>query len=484
MKSYTFKEKNKQCIEYFRIFEDLAKKSETSAIKDNFFSSLNEKGFLIEIYGLGIDPWSSIPLPIPNYLYTDMKKSAKTTIDFIKSKLSVEGIAYFKKEIPNYLKITDNTYEWLAEYWINNYPFLVFDSLIVLEDIEGKQFPNNDLSYSKVKEMVQSGEYILGFRVLEIQSIDCYKGYFYELASVMSDLYHMPFAKLFNLQNLNKTSYFRHYYGEGNKILEISPHEQSTLIDQQIIAKLSRGEVEDLNNLVNKPSELKTNSKLINRMVDLDLKNWLNKATSEQKDSFEFILNQTSLWYKPSVHPLMYYLGDDAVLSHMSTENYCHDCKIPKMYSLKDDISKRLDLQQYVLKPLRGNSGYGIVTNVTPKDIEKISPDFYDNWILQEKINVIPYIDNNKYIKNRISNKSNLTDGATAEIRLFLSPSLDGQDIEVSFIVPRIAPFGGKEGTNVGSILRSLKNHIGADIINENYKEHGMGLGIGFVFGE
>lgn len=69
-------------------------------------------------------------------------------------------------------------------------------------------------------------------------------------------------------------------------------------------------------------------------------------------------------------------------------------------------------------------------------------------------------------MKNRIIRKSNLIDGATAEIRLFLSPSLDGRDIEVSFIVPRIAPFGGKEGTNVGSILRSLKNHIGADIVD------------------
>lgn len=484
MKSYTFKEKNKQCIEYFNLFEDLAKKSETLALKDSFFSSLNEKNFLIEIYGLGIDPWSCIPLPIPRYLYTDIKKSAKTTLGFIKFKLRAEGIAYFKKEIPNYLKVTDNTYEWLADYWINSYPFLVFDSLIVLEDAQGKQLPNNDLTYLKVKELVHSGQYILGFRVLEIQTMDCYKGYFYELARIISDLYHIPFKNLFNLQNLNEKNYFRHYYGEGNQIVEISPEEQSTLIDQQIIAKLSDCEIADLNNLVNNSSALQTDAKLINRMVDLDLKNWLNKATSQQKNFFDFILNKPSLWYNPSVHPLMYYLGDDAVLGQISTENYCQDCKIPKMYTLKDYISKRLDLTQYVLKPLRGNSGHGVITNVTAKDVQKISPEYYNNWILQEKINVIPYLEHNQYIKNRINSKSNLIDGATAEIRLFLSPSLDRRDIEVSFIASRIAPFGGKEGTNVGSILKSLKNHIGADIINEHYKEHGMGLGIGFVFGK
>jgi hypothetical protein len=57
---------------------------------------------------------------------------------------------------------------------------------------------------------------------------------------------------------------------------------------------------------------------------------------------------------------------------------------VPNTYFLNELMSIPTDLENYVLKPLFSFSGMGVIIDVTPEDISKITDP--ENWILQQKV--------------------------------------------------------------------------------------------------
>jgi hypothetical protein len=63
---------------------------------------------------------------------------------------------------------------------------------------------------------------------------------------------------------------------------------------------------------------------------------------------------------------------------------YIHHPFVPKTYFLNEVKQIPTDLENYVLKPLFSFAGQGVVIDITPADIEKITDP--ENWILQRKV--------------------------------------------------------------------------------------------------
>ena len=64
---------------------------------------------------------------------------------------------------------------------------------------------------------------------------------------------------------------------------------------------------------------------------------------------------------------------------------------VPKTYFLHETDVSKLDLTQFVLKPLFSFSGQGVKINVTQADIDEVADK--TNWILQEKVHYAPALE-------------------------------------------------------------------------------------------
>lgn len=64
---------------------------------------------------------------------------------------------------------------------------------------------------------------------------------------------------------------------------------------------------------------------------------------------------------------------------------------VPKTYFLHETDVSKLDLTQFVLKPLFSFSGQGVKINVTQADIDEVVDK--TNWILQEKVHYAPILE-------------------------------------------------------------------------------------------
>ena len=64
---------------------------------------------------------------------------------------------------------------------------------------------------------------------------------------------------------------------------------------------------------------------------------------------------------------------------------------VPKTYFLNETDALKLDLTQFVLKPLFSFSGQGVKINVTQADIDEVEDK--TNWILQEKVHYAPALE-------------------------------------------------------------------------------------------
>jgi hypothetical protein len=65
---------------------------------------------------------------------------------------------------------------------------------------------------------------------------------------------------------------------------------------------------------------------------------------------------------------------------------------VPECKFLNEYTNWPTDLEQYVLKPLFSFSGTGIIFNLTQKDLEAISLDERENYLLQRKVTYEPVI--------------------------------------------------------------------------------------------
>jgi hypothetical protein len=166
---------------------------------------------------------------------------------------------------------------------------------------------------------------------------------------------------------------------ENTILLEIKPHEQKTRIDfyctqdyigiQPVcITELIQEGKKLYYNRAGKKTEVK---RIYNRVIFDEL-----QVQKNTLDHFTDITQELDVQWIP--HPNWFYRISKYTLP------FIHHPYVPATYFLHEIKELPANLENYVLKPLFSFAGQGVVIDVTPADIEKISDPH--NWILQEKV--------------------------------------------------------------------------------------------------
>jgi hypothetical protein len=166
---------------------------------------------------------------------------------------------------------------------------------------------------------------------------------------------------------------------ENTILLEIKPHEQKTRIDFYCTQEYLGIQPVCITELIQEGKDLYYNragkktpvKRIYNRVIFDELqmqKNTLSNYTDITQD--------LNVQWVP--HPNWFYRISKYTLP------FIHHPYVPTTYFLHEIKQIPTDLENYVLKPLFSFAGQGVVIDVTPADIEKISDPH--NWILQKKV--------------------------------------------------------------------------------------------------
>jgi len=194
------------------------------------------------------------------------------------------------------------------------------------------------------------------------------------------DQYFPPFNKETYIEELKKTI-IGDCKVENVILLEIKPHEQKTRIDFYCTQDYLGIQPVCLTELIQQDKSLfyinamtgqRTAVKRIyNRIIFDDL-----HAQRKSLGSFVDITQQLDVQWV--THPNWFYRISKFTLPFIQHPH------VPKTYFLNEVKELPADLENYVLKPLFSFAGQGVVIDVSPADIEKITDP--ENWILQRKV--------------------------------------------------------------------------------------------------
>jgi hypothetical protein len=166
---------------------------------------------------------------------------------------------------------------------------------------------------------------------------------------------------------------------ENTILLEIKPHEQKTRIDFYCTQEYLGIQPVCITELIQEGKKLyynkagkKTEVKRIYNRVIFDELN----AKKDTLGTFVDITQDLDVQWIP--HPNWFYRISKFTLP------FLHHPYVPKTYFLDEIKQLPADLENYVLKPLFSFAGQGVIIDVTPEDIEKITDP--ENWILQRKV--------------------------------------------------------------------------------------------------
>ncbi len=201
---------------------------------------------------------------------------------------------------------------------------------------------------------------------------------------------HFPIPSNFDsyLNGFNKETYLQllkeiilgKHEPEHVILLEIFPRKQKTRIDffytedyvgikmvclTELILKGNK--VYYLNE--GKETEVK---RIYNRIIFDDLQ----QQTPEVQEKGKFFFNDLDVEWVP--HPNWFYRISKYTLP------FIQHPYVPETKFLSEIEQMPTDLENYVLKPLFSFAGQGVVIDVTPEDIEKVTDK--ENWILQRKV--------------------------------------------------------------------------------------------------
>ena len=166
---------------------------------------------------------------------------------------------------------------------------------------------------------------------------------------------------------------------ENTILLEIKPHEQKTRIDFYTTQEYLGIQPVCITELIQEGKDLyymrnakKTQVKRIyNRVIFDEL-----LAKKNTLGDFTDITQDLNVQWVP--HPNWFYRISKYTLPLL------HHPYVPATYFLNEIKQLPADLENYVLKPLFSFAGQGVVIDITPADIEKITDPH--NWILQRKV--------------------------------------------------------------------------------------------------
>ncbi|HRO85323.1 MAG TPA: hypothetical protein PK110_10910 [Niabella sp.] len=170
-------------------------------------------------------------------------------------------------------------------------------------------------------------------------------------------------------------------------LLEIFPEKQKTKIDFYCSEYYLGIKPVCVTTLIKKGKQLfyEKDGKevLIKRIYNRLIFDELLQQEPEVQEKAKILFEELDVEWIP--HPAWFYRISKYTLPLIDHPN------IPKTYYLNKLEEIPADLENYVLKPLFSFAGQGVVIDVTPADIEKITDP--ENWILQRKVNYAAVID-------------------------------------------------------------------------------------------
>jgi len=166
---------------------------------------------------------------------------------------------------------------------------------------------------------------------------------------------------------------------ENTILLEIKPHEQKTRIDFYCTQEYTGIQPVCITELIQEGRKLYYNrdgkktqvKRIYNRVIFDEL-----QAQKNTLGHFTDITQDLDVQWIP--HPNWFYRISKYTLP------FLHHPYVPPTWFLHEIKQLPADLENYVLKPLFSFAGRGVVIDVTPADIEKITDP--QNWILQRKV--------------------------------------------------------------------------------------------------
>ena len=179
---------------------------------------------------------------------------------------------------------------------------------------------------------------------------------------------------------LLKETILNGYPPEEVILLEIFPHQQKTRIDFYCTKEYTGIEPVCLTELIEEGDKLyyeKDGRKIrIRRIYNRIIFDELQQQTPEVQEKGKLLFQPLDVEWCP--HPSWFYRISKYTLP------FLRHPYIPETWFLNDIKQLPADLENYVLKPLFSFAGQGVVIDVSPEDIERVSDP--ENWILQRKV--------------------------------------------------------------------------------------------------
>lgn len=163
-------------------------------------------------------------------------------------------------------------------------------------------------------------------------------------------------------------------------LLEVLPHQQKTRIDFYCTTDYTGIPIICLTELIQEGRNLfyeKEGKKIqVKRIYNRIIFDDLQQQSAAIQEKGKLLLEDLDVEWVP--HPNWFY----RISKH--TLPFINHPYVPSTKFLSDIKTLPGDLENYVLKPLFSFAGQGVVIDVTPSDIEKITDP--QNWILQRKV--------------------------------------------------------------------------------------------------
>jgi hypothetical protein len=163
-------------------------------------------------------------------------------------------------------------------------------------------------------------------------------------------------------------------------LLEILPHQQKTRIDFYCTTDYTGIPVVCLTELIREGNKLfyrKGDRKIdVKRIYNRIIFDDLQQQSAEIQEKGKLLFEDLDVEWVP--HPNWFYRISKYTLP------FIEHPYVPETRFLDEIINMPADLENYVLKPLFSFAGQGVVIDVTPADIEKVTDP--QNWILQRKV--------------------------------------------------------------------------------------------------
>lgn len=226
-------------------------------------------------------------------------------------------------------------------------------------------------------------------QLIEMQGFPTLFAYQVLLDEITRTYFSIPENYTPYLNHLNKETYLQllkelivgKEQEENVILLEIFPHQQKTRIDFYCTEKYLGIKTVCLTEIIKEGRKLfyeKDGKKVeIKRIYNRLIFDDLQQQSAEVQEKGKILLSDLDVEWIP--HPNWFYRISKYTLP------YINHPFVPETKFLSDIEEIPTDLENYVLKPLFSFAGQGVVIDVTPDDIKKVTDP--ENWILQRKVN-------------------------------------------------------------------------------------------------